>query len=136
MAFTYNPTTPTGQCRLIITDTDSANEIFSDAEIAAFLTMEGAFNDDPGATTVQTVYLAAAAALDSIASSETLIQKMLRLTDFNTNGPAEAVSLRKHAAALRQKVYSDSGDWDYAEQVPNPFAERGRIYDQALRNSI
>lgn len=61
MAFTYDPTTDRGRVRLLVSDTDivtAANQVFTDAEIDAFLAVE---NDE--------LYAAAAAACRSIASS-------------------------------------------------------------------
>lgn len=39
MAFSYDPTTPAGQIRLLITDTADGAHLFEDNEIAAFLTI-------------------------------------------------------------------------------------------------
>lgn len=68
---------------------------------------------------------AAAMALDTIASSEALIQKRMTILDLQTDGPAVADALRKHAAALRAEEEllaledADSGLFDYAEmQLP------------------
>ncbi len=60
--FTYDPTTSRGRVRLLLADTDTANanlQIFSDAEIDAFLSLEGG-----------EVYAAAAAGAESIAASK------------------------------------------------------------------
>jgi len=62
VAFTYDDTTPRGQVRLLIGDTDTvtaANQIFTDSEIDAFLSLEG--ND---------VRMSAAAACESIAANQ------------------------------------------------------------------
>ena len=61
MAFTMDPTTDRGKVRLLVSDTDTAvaaNQIFSDAEIDALLTLESG-----------DVYMAAAAAAESISAS-------------------------------------------------------------------
>lgn len=61
MAFTYDPTTTRGKVRLLIADTDTvtaANQIFEDAEIDSFLSMED-----------QDIYAAAASACRSIGLS-------------------------------------------------------------------
>ncbi len=60
--FTYDPTTSRGRVRLLLADTDTANanlQIFSDAEIDAFLSIES-----------NEVYAAAAAGAESIAASK------------------------------------------------------------------
>lgn len=78
--------------RLLISDL-TVPQIFSDSELEAFLTLEG-----------QDVKLAAAQALDAIASNETLVLKRITTLDLTTDGPAVAKSLREHADALRLQV--------------------------------
>lgn len=61
MAFTLAPSTKRGKVRLLVGDTDTAtvaNQIFTDAEIDAFLSLEN-----------NAVYPAAAAACQSVAAS-------------------------------------------------------------------
>jgi hypothetical protein len=61
MAFTFDPTTSRGKVRLLISDTDdvtAANQVFTDAEIDAFLSLED-----------NEVYAAAAAAAQSMAAN-------------------------------------------------------------------
>lgn len=127
MSFTYDPSTSAGRMRLLATDTDSNNAIFSDDEIAAFLALE----DD-------SVKRAAAAALDQIASSEALIQKRIKLLDLQTDGPAVAKALREHATALRQQADDEetAGAFDYAEMVVNQFSARDRLWNQRLRSGV
>ena len=63
MSFTYDPTTDRGKVRLLLGDTDTAtaaNQIFSDAEIDAFLSIESG-----------EVYAAAAAGCESLAAAST-----------------------------------------------------------------
>lgn len=125
--FTYDVSTSAGRVRLLATDTDVDNAIFQDSEIEAFLAMEG-----------DSVKLAAAAALDQIASSEALIQKRIKLLDLQTDGPAVAAELRKHAAALRLQADAEdiTGMFDYAEMVVNPFSARERVWNQRLRGNV
>lgn len=125
--FTYDPSTSAGRVRLLATDTDSDNAIFSDDEIDAFLALE----DD-------NVKRAAATALDQIASSEALIQKRIKLLDLQTDGPAVAKALREHAAALRKQADDEetAGAFDYAEMVVNPFSARDRLWNQRLRSGV
>ncbi len=125
--FTYDPSTSAGRVRLLATDTDPDNAIFSDDEIAAYLALE----DD-------NVKRAAATALDQIASSEALIQKRIKLLDLQTDGPAVAKALREHAAALRQQAESEetAGAFDYAEMVVNQFSARDRLWNQRLRSGV
>jgi hypothetical protein len=91
-----DPTTPIGLVRLLATDVDEDAPLFTDAQITAFLTLEA-----------QDTRLAAAQALDTIASSEVLVSKKIRTQDLATDGPAVAAELRARAAELRRQ--SDTG---------------------------
>jgi hypothetical protein len=98
---TTDPTTDLGRVRLLISDVDTASPTFTDAEISAFLALEGG-----------NVRLAAAQALDTIASNEALVSKQVRTMDVSTNGPAVAAELRARARALREQAdrYDADGD--------------------------
>lgn len=126
MAFTYDPTTDRGRVRLLITDVDATQALFSDAEVDTFLALEGA------------VKTGAALALETIASNEALVQKATRLLDLQTNGPAVAKELRERAAALRtQAAEGDTaGAFDWAEMVTGPASAGERILAQALRGEV
>lgn len=93
MTFTYDPTTTAGKVRLLCTDKDDTNQIFTDGEIAAFLAMNG--ND---------YRLAAAQAIDQIASSQVLILKYISANGLTTNGKAVAEALHLQAESLRQQA--------------------------------
>lgn len=92
-------TTPAGKVRLLIPDVDEENLLLDNAQIEAFLQLEGG-----------NVKLAAAQALEAIGSSETLIAKSIRTQDVQTNGPAVAADLRARAAELRRQVAEGEGD--------------------------
>lgn len=96
MAFTYDVSTDTGKVRLITADSRDDGHILEDDEVAAFLALNGG-----------NVRLAAADALDTIASNESLVQKAIKLLDLQTNGPAVAADLRKAAASQRAIAYGD-----------------------------
>lgn len=127
MAATYDVTTDAGKVRLLITDTDINNAIFSDDEIAAFL---GMFDSS--------VNRAAAMALETIATSQALTLKVIKLLDLQTNGDLLSAELRARAAALREiaNTYDDGAAFDWAEMIPNQFAWRERVFDQMLRGAI
>lgn len=97
MAIDY--TTDLGKVRLLIPDTDESNQLFSDAQITAFLTMEGGI-----------VKKAAAAALETIASNEAMVSKVIRAQDLSTDGAKVAAELRARAAELRRQVDEDDPD--------------------------
>lgn len=85
--------------RLLISDTDTDSPVFSDEEIEAFLALEG-----------QNVRRAAAQALDTIASNEAMVSKVIKTQDLSTNGPAVAAELRARAKALRDQAESGADD--------------------------
>lgn len=91
MAVDY--TSPSGQVRLLINDTQVGTPVFSNDEIDAFLALEG-----------DSVKLAAAQALDVIADDELLTSKVIRSQDVATDGASVADSLRARARALRDSV--------------------------------
>lgn len=92
--------------------------------------------EDESADATADIRLAAADALDAIASSQTLIQKKIKLLDLSTDGPAVAADLRKHANTLRKMVFSadfDEATFDIAEQVYAPFGLPEKLYNDILK---
>lgn len=94
MAIDY--TSDRGRVRLLISDINENSPVFTDPQIDAFLLLEG-----------ENVKLAAAQALDTIASDEALTLKVIKDRDLSTDGAAVAKSLREHAAALRRRAADD-----------------------------
>lgn len=91
-----NYQTDEGRVRLLLGDTDTDNLVLNDDQIGGFLDIaEG------------NIKRAAAAALDTIASSEALLSKKIRTQDRQTDGPAVADALRAHAKALRAEADSE-----------------------------
>jgi hypothetical protein len=105
LPITTDPTTAIGKVRLLCTDLDEVQPLFTDAQISALLSLES-----------NNVRLAAAQALDTIATSEALVSKKIRTQDLQTDGPAVAKELRERAKALREQA--DNIDPDTGE----PFA--------------
>jgi len=128
MTWTYEPTVSSArdQVRLLIGDTDleePGNHIFTDEELDALLSMEGG-----------TVRLAAAQALDTMASAEAMILKKIRILDLTTDGPAVAAELRARANELRDQVYSGSDNLPVtAELVVDGWTLRQRIRNEEAR---
>ncbi len=127
MAFTYDTATSTGQVRLLIFDTNASSYVFEDAEIETFLTLEGS-----------SVKKAAALALETMASNEAFVLKVIRLLDLSTDGARTADALMKRAGLLRQQAAAedaaeDGGAFDIAEWVVDDFSLRQRIANQMLR---
>lgn len=98
MGFSYDLTTNAGVVRMLIPDTDPDAYLLDDDEITAMLALEG--------TTRST----AALALETIASSESMVSKKIRTQDLSTDGPAVAADLRARAALLRDQ--DDTADPD------------------------
>lgn len=84
---------PLGQVRLLSADFDEAAPLLTDDQLSAYLAMN---NDN--------VLRAAADALETAATSESLISKKIRTQDLSTDGPAVATDLRKQAASLRARA--------------------------------
>jgi len=106
VSFTYDVTTPRGQVRLLLSDVDAATAVFQDAEIDAFLALEG-----------DSVKLAAAQAIDANATNEALASKVIKDHQLSTDGAKVADAMRKHAQALRDQVagYDDSGVFEIVD---------------------
>lgn len=126
MTFTYDPITDIGRCRLMVPDRVQALAIFSDEEYEAFLVLEGDLK------------LAAALALETIASSEVYTLKMIQAGSVKLDGPSVSRALLARAALLRQQVAygsaADGGYFDIAEMVVDPFSFRERVHNEALRD--
>lgn len=112
MGVNYTNPTPRGMVRLLIADTDEANQILSDDMIDGYLAIEQGSAKRAGAL-----------ALEAIASSETLVSKVIKTQDLQTNGPAVAADLRAHATSLRNQAETDEDDflgWGTVDFVPYP----------------
>lgn len=98
------------QVRLLIADVDPDREILTDDDIVDFLKIEN-----------ESVKLAAASALDAIASSEAMVSKVIKTQDLSTDGARTSDALRKHAAALREQVNKSENDSESSFSVV-PFS--------------
>jgi hypothetical protein len=107
-------TTAIGQVRLLIPDVEqldnladpsaSAAYIFSDPQIQAFLTLYS-----------NNVKRAAAQAKLVLATSEALINKVIRTADYATDGAKLGAELRAQAAALQAEADKDEAEDSYEE---------------------
>jgi hypothetical protein len=129
MAWTYDITTDRGKTRLLCIDSDTTQQIFSDAEIDAFLAMEDG-----------DIHLAAANALDTIASKTVYILKVVKLMDLQVEGDKVSDDLRSRASELRRQVYEGHGDMkglvDWAEFAEQPFSSYERLWKQWERTGV
>src|SRR5689334_19922240 len=96
---TVDPTTTIGMVRLLCTDLSETAPLLSDDQITALLTLES-----------NNVRMAAAQALDIIASSEALVSMKIRTQDLQTDGPAVAAELRARAKSLREQAADTDAD--------------------------
>lgn len=129
MAFTYTLSTDAGKIRLMVPDNNAANYVFEDDEIDAFLSLE--YNN---------VRRAAALALETIASNEAHVLKVIKLLDLQTDGAKTSDALLKRAKLLRDQAdradaAEDGGAWDIAEWTVSEFAKRERLNNQWQRGS-
>lgn len=133
MAFTKLLTTDVGKVRLLLPDRVEAEAIFQDEEIEAFLAIEGSV-----------LKRAVALAIETIATDEALVQKVLKLDDKQTDGAKLAEALLKRAKTLRDQAKQEaddaleeaddgSGHFDIAEQVVDVFSQREHLWNEALR---
>jgi len=128
VAFTYDVTTDRGKVRLLVPDKDASDYFFEDDEIDYFITLESTLKD------------AAALALETLASDEAYVQKVIKLMDLSTNGAETARALLSRAALLRAQADKDAEDalgddeFDIAEWVVNDFSGWERVEKEALRD--
>lgn len=123
-------TTPVGQVRLLIADMseDTARQILTDTMIEGYLAISGVtqpYEDVPS----WSVRRAAASALDAIATSETLVSKVIRTQDLSTDGAKVGAELRAQAKALRDQATADEDasydDDSFAVLEFNPYPPGG-----------
>lgn len=122
MAFTYDLTTDVGKVRALIPDRNVANYFFEDEEITAFLAMEGA------------VKPATALSLETLASNEAYVQKVIKLLDLTTNGAQTSAALLARADRLRQQATDEGAvGLDYAENPQDVFSLREKLLKDSIR---
>lgn len=103
MAFTYVLTTDTGQMRALIPDNHTDDYLFADEELSVFLALEGGIKKGT------------ALALETMASNEAMVLKVIRLLDITTDGAKVSDALLKRAALLRKQA--DDADDATSEAV-------------------
>jgi hypothetical protein len=110
--------------RLLISDLDTP-PTFSDVQIQSFLTLEGA------------VKLAAAQALDVLASNEALVSKRIRTLDLQTDGPAVAKTLHDQAEALREQHYYElGGAVEFTTDLGQPALTQRRSFEVSVSDGL
>lgn len=133
MTFSYSAgASPRDTVRLLIADTNIGDvnaQIFQDEEVDVFLSLNN-----------QSPLLAAAQGLDAMARNQLMLLKVITILDLQVDGARMAAELRTSAEKLREQYATGSGDetgmFDYAEMVLDPFGWRERILNQALRGAL
>lgn len=127
MAFTNDITTDVGKLRLLLVDVDSSNPIFQDSELEVFLSLKNG-----------NLQRAAALAYRAIAGNQTLVLKVIKLLQLQTDGASVGRELRQLATAFDDSATFDDAAagnlFDWAEMVLNPFSERERLLNEIARN--
>lgn len=125
MAFSYTLTTNVGKIRAMIPDNNAATYNFEDDEIEVFYAIEGS-----------SLKRAVALALETIASNEAMVLKVIKLLDVSTDGAKVADALLKRAALLRKQADDEEvaadGAFDIAEMVIDPFQYRQKVHNNWL----
>ncbi len=130
MTATYNPgASGADNVRMLIPDTDTTAAVFSDAEIAAFLSLEDGNVRRAAADAVETV-AANLSVLDRVEAGPLKMESAKGATALL----ARAESLRKQADEAEAR--GEDGAFDVAEQVLDVFSARDRIWKQALRRQL
>ena len=105
-----------GMVRLLIPDTNETYPILTDEQIGAFLSLEGGV-----------VKRAAAAAIETVATNEALVSKVIKSQDLSTDGSKVSLELRLRARELRRQADQDdadtAGDFQIVDFV-DPFTRR------------
>ncbi len=129
MAFTYDLATDRGKVRLLIQDTDETYEFYTDAEIDAFLTLAADLDGDE-------VRNASATALESWASNQVLILKVITLLDIEVDGAAVSKEMRARAQILRAEAITTSSDagFEIAEMALGHFSWIEQVTNEALED--
>lgn len=144
MAFTYDfDTEPAiSYVRLLVSDTDSTNFVFSDAEVTAAFTIQQSqfqsaqfFTPPVGRNLPATPlsYLRVAALLlDAMASNSSKLAMFTRILDVEM-APQNAAKMLREQAKTYRETDDDSGAFFIIEQVNNGWALRDRYWAQIQR---
>lgn len=123
--FTYVLTEDRGKVRLLIPDNKPDAWVFADIEIDGFLAMETG------------VKRAAALALETIASDQVLVLKVIKILDLTTDGAKVSDALLKRAEKLRDQAGGEeelaAGDgWDIAGMIVDDHTLEQAVVNDAM----
>ena len=122
--------TDRGKVRLLIQDDVEAYEFFADAKIDAFLSLADGLDGDR-------VFQGAALALDSWASNQVMILKVIKVLDVTTDGAKVAAEMRARAKVLRAQASEGdtSSGLDIIEMDLGYLSRREQIINEAVRDA-
>lgn len=131
--WSFDVSTVVGKVRLLIPDRNQDEAFFEDEEVEALIEMEG------GGSSSATVRRAAALGLETMASDQVMVLKVMKLLDVSTDGKAVSEGLLERASRLRDQADRDEqaeegGGFDVAELVVDTFSWRERVWNEALRD--
>lgn len=125
MTYTYDLSDDIGKVRVLIPDRVESEALFTDEEITAILSMEVGLKR------------AVALCLETLASDNALVLKVIKVQNIQTDGASVARALLARAAQLRSQADNDESDaeasFDIAEFVVNDFSYRERLLSQFQR---
>ena len=122
-------TTDRGKVRLLIADENETYEHFTDAKIDAFITLAGDLDGE-------VVRNASALALESWASNQVMILKVVTLLDIEVDGAAVSREMRMRAQILRAEAITTSSDagFEIAEMALGHFSWIEQVTNEALED--
>lgn len=128
MTFSYTIGTDIARVRMRIRDTVEMRALFSDEEIQDCIDTERS-----------SWKRGAALCLETIATNEALLLKVIKELNLSTDGAKLADSLMKQAQKLRDQAdeedsFSADGLFDWAEQALNPASVEEILVNDILRN--
>lgn len=129
MTVTNDTSNYIGLVRLRIFDNVDSDALFQDEVIT------NVFN----ALERQNIKRTSAFFLETIATRQALIQKVIKNLNLSTDGAKLATELRTQAKDLRDQAdiedtfTNGNTGWDWAEQIFDPFTERERIINEITR---
>jgi hypothetical protein len=123
--FSYDLATDRGKVRLLIPDSKVDSFVFLDNEIDGFLAMETG------------VKRAAALALETIASDQVLVLKVIKILDLTTDGAKTSDALLKRAEKLRGQAGDEEelavgNGWDIAGMIVDDHTLEQAVYNDAM----
>jgi len=119
---TLDLATDRGKVRLLIQDDNETYEFYTNAKIDCFITLAGDLDG-------KVVFNASALALESWASNQLMVLKVIERLDLKTDGAKVAAEMRLRANGLREQAMaaSDDAGFEIAEMALGPWSVREQL---------